>query len=539
MKHLLYTLLLGSAATLVGCTDKLNDKHNDPDAFTSTKIEYLFAQGAQKTIENEYTDMYNYTFRRFGVYLQVTAQQTGTDRINLYQNIQSDFGRWENYYETRMNTLTEIDKIYAQLDEGEQASYQNYYEAGKILKAYNTAMTTDFFGNMPYSEAFTARNAIYGLPVNLKPKYDKQKDIYYSIIDDLIEAATYFKGNPASNSTFQRQDIIYNGNVSRWSKFANSLALRYAMRISYADTEKAKSILSKLNLNDLIISNDDNAYLTASGQETAPDGIWRAMNESHSKAQGYYMYAPQGMVNRMKAANDPRLEVYFQPSADDNGNVVDPTQEIKGYPSSADDAIAVINATDDNGANLYKSYAAYNTVTFRKNYNLPVGVGMTAAETYFCLAEAAARNLISGDAETYYNKGVVLSVQNYYTYYKNSDDSSDKDNDIANRDVSDQTLITWLAGSSYKFDASKALEQIATQKWMHLGILQIFENWAEYRRTDYPVLDDDRENGALLNKENAPVRLLYPSKEASMNTENYNKQSEYNNISVRLWWDIK
>ena len=90
---------------------------------------------------------------------------------------------------------------------------------------------------------------------------------------------------------------------------------------------------------------------------------------------------------------------------------------------------------------------------------------------------------------------------------------------IANRDVSDETLSNWLATSTFKFNPSKALEQIATQKWLHLGFLQIYENWAEYRRTDLPVLDDDRENGTLLNKENAPVRFLYPAKEASMNTE--------------------
>ena len=83
------------------------------------------------------------------------------------------------------------------------------------------------------------------------------------------------------------------------------------------------------------------------------------------------------------------------------------------------------------------------------------------------------------------------------------------------------------------------MEQIATQKWLHLGFLQIYENWAEYRRTDFPILDEDRENGALLNKENAPVRFLYPAKEASMNTENYNAQSEYNKIDARLWWDVK
>lgn len=538
MKHLLYSLLLGSAVAFTSCSDKLNDKHDDPDAFTSTKIEYLFAQGALKTLENDYGDMYNYTFRRFGTYLQVTARQAGTDRINLYQNLQSDLGRWENYYVTRMGSLTEIDKIYATLNSDEQAAYRNYAEAAKVLEAYNTVIATDFFGNMPYSEGFTARNAVYGGTVILKPKYDTQKEIYYALLDDLKEAADYFKTNPASDATFQRQDIIYSGDVAKWYKFANSLRVRYAMRISNVEPEKAKEVLANLNINDLIITNDDNAYLTVSGEETAPDGIWRAMNESHSKSQGYYMYAPEGMVNMMQTATDPRLQVYFQSGTDDDGNVIDEAQPIKGYPTSADNAISIINATDDNGVNLYKEYATYNSVTFRKNYQLPVGVGMTAAETYFCLAEAAARNLINGDAENYYNKGIFLSIQNYYNYYKNSD-ANNKDASIANTDVSDATLSAWLAGSVYKYDSSKALEQIATQKWMHLGILQIYENWAEYRRTDYPTLDDDRENGALLNKENAPVRLIYPAKEASMNTENYNAQSEYNKTSVRLWWDIK
>lgn len=174
----------------------------------------------------------------------------------------------------------------------------------------------------------------------------------------------------------------------------------------------------------------------------------------------------------------------------------------------------------------------------RKNYYLPAGIAMTAAESYFCLAEAAQRNLIAGDAASYYNKGILLSVQQYYDFYKNST-ADGVDEELADRDVSDETLQAWLNTSTFHYDESKALEQIATQKWLHLNILQTYENWSEYRRTDLPVLDDDRENGMLLNKENTPVRFLYPAKEASMNTENYNAQAEYNKIDVRLWWDIK
>lgn len=536
MKHLLYSLLLGTAVAFTSCESKLDEKHDNPDGFTTAEIGYLFTQGALKTIENEYADTYYYNFRLIGNYIQTTARQTGKDRVNLYQNIQDDKGRWENYYVSRMSTLTEIDKMYATLSPEEQAKYRIFIEAGKILKAYNTAIATDFFGNMPYTEAFTARNVVYGGSVIFRPKYDTQKDIYYSILDDLKSAADYFKTDTES-TTFKQQDIIYKGNCNGWYKFANSLRLRYAMRISNVDPDKAKQVLAELSLDQLITDNADNTYIMVDNQSTAPDGIWRAMRESHSKGQSYYMYAPEITVNMLKEANDPRLVVFYQPATDDEGEVYEGSTEIIGYPSSADKAIALVNGSD--GTRLPEIYGCLNTVTFRKNFNLPVGIGMTAAEVYLCLAEAAQRGLKSGNAEEYYNKAVILSIQNYYKYYKDSDAEIGKDMAIANRDVSDATLSSWLATSTFKFNPSKALEQIATQKWLHLGFLQIYENWAEYRRTDLPVLDDDRENGALLNKENAPVRFLYPSKEASMNTENYNAQSEHNKISARLWWDVK
>ena len=189
MKHILYSLLLGTAITFSSCESKLDEKHDNPDGFTSAEIGYLFTKGAQKTIEIDYADTWNYNFRLIGNYIQTTARQAGKDRVNLYQNIQDDKARWENYYVTRMSTLTEIDKMYANLSTEEQAKYKIYVEAGKILKAYNTAIATDFFGNMPYSEAFTARNVMYGGSVIFRPKYDTQKDIYYAILDDLKSAA--------------------------------------------------------------------------------------------------------------------------------------------------------------------------------------------------------------------------------------------------------------------------------------------------------------------------------------------------------------
>lgn len=133
------------------------------------------------------------------------------------------------------------------------------------------------------------------------------------------------------------------------------------------------------------------------------------------------------------------------------------------------------------------------------------------------------RNLISwgNTAEELYNTGIVLSIQEYYNYYKNSTPTGLKDANIAVADVLDGSLKTWLTSSTFKFSASKALGQIATRKWINFGILQPFECWAEYRLTDLPILIDDIENGNLLNKVNASVIFLYPANEDSMNYVNF------------------
>lgn len=541
MKYQLYSTLIGSLLFFSACEDKLDEKHENPDAFGSTEIEYLFAQGAKKTLENDYGDCYNYTFRLLGIYTQTTARGTGQDRTNTYL-IQNDKDRWQNYYETRMNTLTEIDKMYEALDEAGKNAYRPYIETAKVLKAYNTAIATDFFGDMPYSEAFTARNTLYGKEVILKPKYDTQKEIYYAILEELKSAAAYLKTAALDKSideqsAMTRQDVVYQGDLQKWYKFANSLILRYAMRISNVDEAKTKEVLKAFSIADFITDNQDNAYIVDQTDVSYENGIWRALKESHSKNQGYYCYAPELMVELMNQASDPRLRLLFQPGTDDDGKVIAETNDIVGYPSSADAAIELLSELS--AAEIMKKYAVYSSVTFRNNQNLPVGIGITAAEVYFLLAEAQQRNLISlGDAKTFYDNGIIASVQNYHTYYANSSDTGNKVAAITEMDVATDVLQTWLDNSTMKFDPTKALEQIATQKWIHTGILQTYETWAEYRRTDLPVLKDDKEKGTLLNKENAPKRFLYPAGEASMNTDNYNSVSAQNYPEKNLWWDV-
>src|SRR6201999_3320474 len=83
---------------------------------------------------------------------------------------------------------------------------------------------TDTYGDVPYSASNLARDsAIY------EPIFDKQKDIYLDIFQKLDSANTLLSANTAIVSS---SDPVYNGNVSRWRKFGNSLYLRLLLRLS-------------------------------------------------------------------------------------------------------------------------------------------------------------------------------------------------------------------------------------------------------------------------------------------------------------------
>lgn len=541
-KILLYTFAF-TFLIFTSCEDELDKRHFNPDGFTDAKIEFLYTAGAAKTIDNDYSDFYSYVFRVLGTYTQTVARKTGTGRGTIYR-IQSDLNRWGQYYTNRMLELKEMEKIYEfKLAEDQKAQYAPYMETAKILKAYNTIMITDIMGSIPYSEGWGSRNGLYGQPINLTPKYDTQQEIYYSLMNDLETAASYLKNNSLDNTIemhriFPNQDIVFGGDFEKWRKFANSMLLRAAMRISYKDEAKTKEVLSKLSITDLITNNDDNAYTFKPNTALSPVGIWRALRESQNQNNGEYAYAPQNMVKIFNEANDPRLVVYFQPPSDLEGNVKYPDKPIVGYPESADDAEAIIASM--NADDIRATYGIVNSVTIRNNSKFPNGIGITASDVYFFLAEAHEKNIISwGNAEEYYNKGIILSIQEYYDYYKNSTETGMKIAETANADVSDATLLDWLSSSTYKYDSSKAIEQIATQRWIHLWILQPFENWAEYRRTDLPLMVDDKEQQTLLNQENAPVRAIYPSQEQTMNNANFQAVKVDNDPNVRVWWDVK
>jgi hypothetical protein len=232
----------------------------------------------------------------------------------------------------------------------------------------------------------------------------------------------------------------------------------------------------------------------------------RATSELPDKA-----FAPKVMLDMMVAANDPRLPIVFD-------RAFDSTRSYIGLPSSPDAQPATVDSVH---------FSRLNAAMFRHNDNFP-GYVMTAAEVAFLKSEAYMRGWATGDPKAAYDAALRLSIEMYYATYNRNTLAPD----VAS--PSDSVVNAFINDSAVAYNGT--LQRIATQKWIHLGIVQPYEAWAELRRTDYPVLPPDRLGGRLLER---TVRIVYPSSEITSNGQNYEAVRAKDTPTTRVWWDLR
>ncbi len=516
--YLVFILLSTISLGLVSCEDKLDEDFYNPEKSTQTKIEYHFTQNLLKgNFRLDSGDAWNFAFNSANAYSDINVRNSnnGVDEISDPYRA-NNF--WRQYYTVRMAPITEMNLLYEKLDAADKEDYRVYIELGKICGAYKTHHMTDIFGDMPYSDAFKGR--VIGEGQELFPKYDTQEAIYDSMLKDLKEAADALKtitlNESQAHKALPTQDLIFHGDLNKWEKFANSLRLRLAIRISNVAPDKAKPIIKDIIDNyPLIEDNSDNVVFESVG----PDGLngvgegFQLSNRAYQDAYNFgNTFASETMMNIMVPSNDPRLPVLFQPNS--NGEFV-------GVPNAPDLQADWVLA---NGVVDESNVAIINRTTFEQNELVP-GVSMTAAEVAFLKAEAILKGFVSGDAKNEYEKGIRLSIEFYYGIRNLNTSFSMPEPDAA-------VINTFLETEPVAFN--NTLEQVYTQKWIHLGTFFPFESWAEFRRTGIPHVPDYLANGSVVAR---PVRFLYPTDEASFNSDNYAKVSGKDTFYNNVWWD--
>src|SRR2546430_1154424 len=230
--------LLIMLASTTACRDAYDALFLDPDKSTTARIEYVFTHGL---IDADFPIHYGEWY--WQVYNNVAAWAQVSGTVNDVNMMRPASDQWQNswiaYYAKAAMDMREMRVLYDALPEDQKASYEVYLHLGKIVNAFTTARTTDLWGDIPYSEAFTARQTV---GQNLFPKFDSQESVYDAILKDLKDASDSLANLAIVHPALATQDLLLRGDVMGWRGFANSPPPRLALRLSGGAPAKAPAI---------------------------------------------------------------------------------------------------------------------------------------------------------------------------------------------------------------------------------------------------------------------------------------------------------
>ncbi|WP_221661207.1 SusD/RagB family nutrient-binding outer membrane lipoprotein [Bacteroides xylanisolvens] len=461
---------------------------------------------------------------------------------------------WTSFYTQSLKNI-----IDAQYRTAEDAEKVNINSVLRIYRVYLMSIITDTYGDAPFSEA-----GLGFLEGKFNPKYDKQEDIYNAFFLELEDAVN--KIDPTKDKV--TGDLIYAGDVTKWQQLANSLRLRFAMRISNVNPTKAQTEFENaLVANGGVITDASSdaliKYMTIAfsfGQEAYSDYRGNSLSQLlfGNDPANNPSYLCSTFFNQLRQSGDPRTfkisRCYYDGlmSATSPDNRVDITQEMieKGIDFSPRNPGAYSWEPWPTGydSDICKELAVNNpsvTVTMAREVEPKLannflksdnpGVVMTSAEVKFLMAEATVKkwNVGSVSAEDLYKQGVRAAM----------DFLTDNYGCTATTDAEFDAFIQ--GRGTFGHTDNQKLEAINTQAWI-LHFTNPAECWANVRRSGYPKLKSPAEYGFgqyLTGGTEIPVRLCYPVLESSYNKKSYNEAIERmggtDNWHSLLWWDTE
>lgn len=526
--------LIGFVSLLAvsSCTkQQFADAYTDPRTIASTTVSQQFAGFLSSNLSYV---MYHY-WDYFVVYQntlipwsQTAASLNTNGRYLPGAAAISDV--WKTYYGF-LAQYKDLLRVYSAMSTDDQKANRIYYIAATIYYYDFTQKAVDLWGDIPWSGAgllgttggdFQAATA--------SAKYDGAASVYSKMLDDLKGFSDELNTLSVPSGlavTLNTQDFLNHGSLSAWKKYCNSLRVKLLTRISGVSSLQSRvstemaAILGNPSSYPLVSTNNDNIMVKVVNTTT---GINNGTNTG-DKADFYQGLigwgsadrANKGMIDQMNTNADPRLRAMFEPGDSAKGTYIglDPT-----LPSTTQTAIV-------NGGTI----ARYNRLTLSQNIYLP-GTLINAAEIDFMLAEYYLNKGNDAGAQAAYEAGIAQSV-NYYFWLRTLNGSA-----AALTPLGANELTGYLSspGVAWSGTVAQKLNLIAVQKWVNYSVLQPMECWAEIRRLKLPALTFVPDAGV---QKLPPNRWLYPTNEQTYNTANYQAVQAKDNLSTKIFWDVK
>lgn len=480
MKKILFTILMASSLVAIhSCGRDFEEINTDTSKVLNPSVGSLLAPVQLEMSTYNYKRANDYTFDVMQSALDFPNE--GNTYSRYYLTEASGTGFWNTSYKW-------LKQVRDMRIAAEKENDKNYLAIAKVMNAWIYSNLTDAFGDIPFSEALKMEEGI------MKPKFDKQKDIYTALLNDLKEANSLFD----TTKKLSEIDLFYNANNSndgilQWKKFCNSLSLRLLTRSLNKNGDlnvhvRIQEIVNNPTVYPLFTSNTDSAVLSLSGIAPYLPPVARPQDFTTGRAAGEFF------IDEMKKNNDPRMSMFFSTAKDLATNT---SIGYKGAPSG------------------YQLGTVFSYQPSNLNQNLakaPMKILlMTYSELQFILAELSFKNIIGGNTETYYKNGVTSIIEQWGAVVP----------------------ANYFTNTNVGYNQS--LERIMLQKYLSLFFVD-HQQWYEFNRTGLPMLPN---NGGLMNDGKMPKRFMYPPNAKVMNPENYQNAAQAiggDNINTKLWW---
>jgi hypothetical protein len=420
-----------------------------------------------------------------GLYAQLYSETQYTE-LSRYSRNQPDFG---GYYSGVLYDLVNIIKLNTDPETAAKAlvngSNANQIATARILKAWWFLRVTDQWGDIPYSQALNFDGQI---------PYDKQQDIYTDLFKELKQAIGQFDGGATVKG-----DILLAGNIAAWKKFANSVRMIMALRLSSVDAAKGKTEF-------LDAMSSSGGYLTTNADDVQlvyPGGNYSSV---------FYTY--YNITQRSDYALSKTVTDLMNPNGDRRINVWGSSTVGFTYGLDRNDAIAFASA-NPNWARIM--HPSVRTAT----QAMPI---ITSSQVTLARAEAAQRTWTAENAANLYRTGIELNWRQWGVY--------------------DATAFNaYMLTAPVALTAGTELQKIITQRWL-AAFPDGLEAWNIVRSTGFPVLTPAPGTVAPAGTTRIiPIRIGISQSHFDLNTANTNAVADLYKIGAekdsqygKMWW---
>jgi hypothetical protein len=530
MKKIFKYIMLGVVLVASSSCKKYLDINTNPNSFTSATPAIVLPQaivGAASISNNFNISLADFSGARanaggFGGFGSTVTYNFGT---NDYAGLWTASYDNANDFEYIINS-TSSDPTLA-------------YSTGiaRIMKAFAFERLVNQFNNVPYTDALKGT-------ASLQPKYDDAVFVYKACIAELTKAVTDITTAqaataPAANVLLPSTDPMFGGNMNLWKQFAQTVKLRMLIKMAGVPAHAAYATAEFAKLNASIGYLTVDALVQPGYEKTnRPTPVYSSLGFSTTGTNVTTSRIPTKWIfsfyNGTKLSDGGRGSVIYRsfPST--------PTNQMGDESTGVPAALS--------------AGSAWNTGTNATN-NLGVAKGptqaqpvMLAAEVNFLLAEAYARNYLTGGSdEAQFNSGITNSFTYLYkTVAGTVDASKNVAADVATYVVNNTgTPFSGLVIYPTTGTLDQKLEAIITQKYIALNMVNNDENFNEFRRTGFPKIVNGSLDPLLTfasrqsissHIDKLPTRVLYPQEEYNLNPTN--APAGINKFSSLIFWDL-